>query len=427
MRIYTFTIVSIFFIMNNVFAQQNPPPKAGEYACYLGSLQSNLEMQLRLNPVTNQLEYTLGQGYSSNLTPAPFNLFLDGKSSYSLTKVKYTGTYSFIPKENKLEFTGKLATLTFVTYGISKLGKYVINFKDKNYDYICELPDKSAQSSQGTVNSLNQNLTGKILTTSSSQTNSFLGKVVEFDLAKGTYNILFPDGVATENSKGEILHFDKTSRIKITDKTGSTTIKQLSDKINYNFDDFYPAISNSGEYIALTVPNKSKTGKLTDLIPDGIKLLIADRNGQTVAELNNYTQAAWMNDGRLVVVGDGIKNKGLYIIDDKFKTVKKLFDGYEFAKVPAVSPDGKTLAFSNKGEIWTINIDGTNPFKAVLGNVSNFPAWSPDGKFLAVNVLIDNASKSLLYIVNLKLVKGFYLTDRNGNAIESRNRITWLP
>jgi tricorn protease-like protein len=275
---------------------------------------------------------------------------------------------------------------------------------------------------------LNEGLPGKLLTTTAHKYGSYFGKVFEFELSKGSYNIIFPDGVAAENLKGEILYFDKTSRIKITDKTGNTTIKQLSDKVNYNFDDYYPAISSSGEYVALTIPNKSKTGTLADLVANGVKLLVADRNGQGVGEFKGYTQAAWMSDGRIVVAGDGDTNKGLFIIDAKFKSIKKLFEGFEYAKMPAVSPDSKTIAFSNKGEIWTINIDGTNPVKAVFGNESNFPAWSPDGKYLAVNVLIGGATtKCLLYIVNLKLNKGFYVKDSNGNNVESWNRITWLP
>jgi hypothetical protein len=267
------------------------------------------------------------------------------------------------------------------------------------------------------------------LTTTAYRNGSYLGKVFEFDPAKGSFNIIFPDGVAAANPKGEILYFDKTSRIKITDRTGNTTLKQLSDTINYNFNDFYPAISNSGEFVALTVPNKSKTGTLADMAANGVKIVILDRNGQGVAEFKGYTQAAWISDGQLVAAGDGNNNKGLFIIDRNFKSVNKITEGYENAQMPAVSPDGKRLAFSNNGEIWLINLDGTNASKIIFGNESLFPAWSPDQKFIAVNMKVKlvGVDRSLMYVFNLKSEQGFYLKDSNGNHVESRNRITWLP
>ena len=278
---------------------------------------------------------------------------------------------------------------------------------------------------------LNEGLTGKILTTISYQFNSFLGKVFEFDLAKGTYNPVFPDGVAAQNPKGEIFYFDKNSRMKITDKTGGTTIKQLSDKINYNFNEFYPAISNSGEFIAFTLPYKSTTGSIMDLVADGIKLVIADRNGQGVAEFKSYTQAAWMPDGKLVVADDGKTKQGLFIIDAKFKTIAPLFEGggLDNSTMPTVSPDGKIVAFVKNGEIWSINLDGTNRQKILYGSDSTFPAWSPDGKYIASSTFmkVNLIDKPILVIVDLKADKAIIVKNGSGEVVETRNRITWLP
>lgn len=55
---------------------------------------------------------------------------------------------------------------------------------------------------------------------------------------------------------------------------------------------------------------------------------------------------------------------------------------------PAISPDGKTIAFSSdrggRPALYTMNIDGTNVKRlTMMPNAANSPAWSPDGKRIA--------------------------------------------
>jgi len=52
---------------------------------------------------------------------------------------------------------------------------------------------------------------------------------------------------------------------------------------------------------------------------------------------------------------------------------------------PAISPDGRTIAYERQAEansIWTIGIDGRN-MRQLTQRDSGFPAWSPDGAYLA--------------------------------------------
>ena len=53
-------------------------------------------------------------------------------------------------------------------------------------------------------------------------------------------------------------------------------------------------------------------------------------------------------------------------------------------RYPSISPDGKTVAFSYKGDIYTVGTEGGHA-KQVTSNKSYdyAPVWSPDGKTIA--------------------------------------------
>ncbi|MFY0712660.1 PD40 domain-containing protein [Seonamhaeicola sp. NFXS20] len=51
---------------------------------------------------------------------------------------------------------------------------------------------------------------------------------------------------------------------------------------------------------------------------------------------------------------------------------------------PAISPDGQTLAFNYQGDIWTSNVDGSNPKRLTVHEAYDTkPIWSADGKSIA--------------------------------------------
>jgi len=79
----------------------------------------------------------------------------------------------------------------------------------------------------------------------------------------------------------------------------------------------------------------------------------------------------------------------LYVVDIKGGQAKSLTQDFAWNIQPAVSPNGKKIAFISDRDgisnVWTMNIDGTN-LKQVSKekkNIIHSPKWSPDGQYIA--------------------------------------------
>ena len=82
--------------------------------------------------------------------------------------------------------------------------------------------------------------------------------------------------------------------------------------------------------------------------------------------------------GGLIAVRE---ESAIYLVDPDSGAVRRV-PGSANMTAPAWSPDGQLLAVEQKGGVWTIRPDGTDP-RLVLENASS-PTWSPAGDWIYV-------------------------------------------
>jgi len=92
--------------------------------------------------------------------------------------------------------------------------------------------------------------------------------------------------------------------------------------------------------------------------------------------------------GRLIVSAENGGAWNIFAVDPNQHTWRKLAANIAPARDPAISPDGRTLAFRSKRDgtwdIYTLSTAGNNLARLTRGMIySGAPVWSPDGKRIA--------------------------------------------
>jgi len=139
-------------------------------------------------------------------------------------------------------------------------------------------------------------------------------------------------------------------------------------------------------------------------------------DGATLEALTNgpnraaNVEPAISPDGKtLAFASDRSGRPMIYLMNMDKTGLKRLTMAGKFNASPAWSPDGKTLAFAgqdqNHFDIFTINIDGTNLKRLTDAKKPNgkaahneSPSWSPDGRHILFTS--DRTGKYQLYIVS---------------------------
>jgi Tol biopolymer transport system component len=142
--------------------------------------------------------------------------------------------------------------------------------------------------------------------------------------------------------------------------------------------------------------------------PDGTKITFSsDRTGDREifvmgadgSALTNLTKdsaidedADWQGvraSGRIAFVSDRDGNDEIYLMNPDGSNLARLTSDNSPDTQPAISPDGRRIAFTSTrngsaAHIWVMNSDGTNPQQLTnLGSGNANPSWSPDGQRIA--------------------------------------------
>lgn len=101
----------------------------------------------------------------------------------------------------------------------------------------------------------------------------------------------------------------------------------------------------------------------------------------------------WTPDGRLVYSLNTIGNVDLWVMRPDGQEQKQLTLNSATNDAATVTPDGHYIVFiSNRAgafQVWRMQMDGSNPVPLTSGGGKNFPAISPDGKWVLYNTTDD--------------------------------------
>ncbi|HYK21602.1 MAG TPA: winged helix-turn-helix domain-containing protein, partial [Pyrinomonadaceae bacterium] len=111
---------------------------------------------------------------------------------------------------------------------------------------------------------------------------------------------------------------------------------------------------------------------------------------KTTAVLDKF---CWTPDGRLVYSVNTIGNVDLWVMRPDGQEQRQLTLNSATNDAPTVTPDGRYIVFiSNRAgafQVWRMKTDGSDPVPLTNGGGKNFPAISPDGKWVLYNTTDD--------------------------------------
>ncbi|MEP6925387.1 MAG: hypothetical protein ABI954_13045 [Pyrinomonadaceae bacterium] len=264
----------------------------------------------------------------------------------------------------------------------------------------------------------------------------FSKKIINLNLATGKTTEVFDGYGVSRNQKGEYAYLNQAVQVVIADASGKEIVSLPSparSAKSYGSDaPSEVALSPNGDFIAVQV-ERSEPITAGGYTLAGISMacvVVINRQGKEIAAFYKKQGAAWTPDNRLIVAQ--FVNPGLYISDLQVKKLQPIKNSpqMEHTNYLAVSPDGKTVAFSANGRVWTMNLDGTNFKQLTSSGLSEItPVWSPDGKYIAIQQIDPNSINNGSYrIVVVRLSDGYSVpvTDQYGWTREPAGRMSWL-
>lgn len=213
-----------------------------------------------------------------------------------------------------------------------------------------------------------------------------------FDQASGAVTELAKpvDGRAALN--GTVVDRVEGRMLQITDaggrKLGTVTLEGSDIReFNVNADGTRVAVSTE-RYVEDPDPNKLGHREIATMV------FAAD--GKKLADVVGYDDPAFLPDGNLLLTGPG-GSEGLFVADLKsgkvipIKVAAPKDAEIDWPQQPAVSPDGRRVAFCSHREVYVMDLDGSHCVPVWNNRPAQepqcHPTFSPDGRYVAfVNV-----------------------------------------
>ncbi len=380
---------------------QLPPPEAGEYRCSHSYLTFGTTFDPTGSPGDTMPVY--GVNLLESLVG---HLMMDGNGNYTMSESQGKGgTYRFDAATNKLSFTGELAEFP-VDYFVDD-GWFTVrlNFLDANNkeETSLDCSHESPNAVAPTTSSPNPGLPGTLgLHTKDNQIIKFVAETGEaqiigtgmqpYQASNGETIVVNNNGFSGDYPVFMVLAPDGTlaARLELDDSEDTSNSNSTEDILQAGYSGVPeasdPVLSDDGTLIAYS--------SVDDLGSQRVN--VRRRNGNSselVAVIPDMSQPSWTKDGGLLMAGGAraigslSRVEGIYITDATFANPRPIGTNLVSPEAPALSPDGKTIAFRQGNALWLIDSDGSNP-RAVVSqpdlNLFGYPAWSPDGQWLAV-------------------------------------------
>ena len=222
--------------------------------------------------------------------------------------------------------------------------------------------------------------------------------IQDFDLGSGALTVRFDGLEATRTRTGELAFLQRLAPgyyadhgVVVVDSRGVPGAPVFVCKgfnVSNNRICGTPKLAPTGRFVAFVATGSGTVCDGGYGMKWGSFVVVTDRAGKVLSQFEGYAAPEWLPDGRLLMMGTQCRRGGIWMADGALRSLSRV-DGDQVntpASAPAVSPDGKTLAFVWNNQLWSLGLAGRPELTqlSALAKPVTSAAWSPDGSSLAV-------------------------------------------
>ena len=207
------------------------------------------------------------------------------------------------------------------------------------------------------------------------------------------------DGTKTELSQSRFFNIGKMAWLPHRDALIMTARRYAQDnkelwRVSYPGMEINQITDGLSPYVDLSIAgtvDKAVASQATRISDIWVAPSMAPRS------LKKITQAidalSWTPNGRLVYQTTASGNRDLWIMQPDGTEQRQLTNDPAVDTNPEVSPDDRYIVFTSNRtgalQVWRMNMDGSNQIQLTDGSPKDYPAVSPDGKWIVFNTTDD--------------------------------------